>query len=246
MIATLSWALLLAAPLPPPERVVLLEGETHHVQGVVVEDGALYVTNVERAAGRGHLTSFDLASGKRLRSVVLGREEMIHPGGFDRDFDSLWIPLAGMKPGGRSVIEQRSKKTLEVVSTFEVADHIGCVAVGFDRLIGANWDARQIYEWDFKGKLIRKRDNPSPLRYQDCKLRAGTLVAGGVAPRGSKEHAVVWLDPETLLPLQRLEAGETDRGVPFTNEGMDVRDGRLYLLPEDTPSRLFVYRLIQP
>jgi len=29
----------------------------------------------------------------------------------------------------------------------------------------------------------------------------------------------------------------------LTSEGMDYRDGRLYLVPEDAPSRLFVFKL---
>jgi hypothetical protein len=37
--------------------------------------------------------------------------------------------------------------------------------------------------------------------------------------------------------------GLTDRGVRFSNEGMAIRDGILFLLPEDDPSRLFRYRL---
>jgi hypothetical protein len=33
------------------------------------------------------------------------------------------------------------------------------------------------------------------------------------------------------------------RVTPYTNEGMTLRDGVLYLLPEDEPSRLFRFRL---
>ncbi len=46
------------------------------------------------------------------------------------------------------------------------------------------------------------------------------------------------VDDFTLL--RRVEMGTTSRGVPFTNEGITFRGGRLYLLPEDDPSRLFI------
>jgi hypothetical protein len=47
----------------------------------------------------------------------------------------------------------------------------------------------------------------------------------------------------SLKLVKRMEAGKTNRGVPFTNEGMAVGAGRLWLLPEDGPSRLFEFRL---
>jgi hypothetical protein len=38
----------------------------------------------------------------------------------------------------------------------------------------------------------------------------------------------------------------SSRGVPYTNEGMAIRGNRLFLLPEDSLSRLFEYRLPEP
>ena len=49
--------------------------------------------------------------------------------------------------------------------------------------------------------------------------------------------------PTTLAIIRRIVTGATERGVPFTNEGMTVRGGTLYLLPEDDDSRLFQYKL---
>ena len=62
-----------------------------------------------------------------------------------------------------------------------------------------------------------------------------------MAPRGSTDHSIVWFDPETLEVRRALAVGLTDRAVPFTNEGLDWAGDRLYLLPEDAPSRLFVF-----
>ena len=54
---------------------------------------------------------------------------------------------------------------------------------------------------------------------------------GGLRERG--HGAVDWMDPETLTVLKRVHVETTDRGVVYTNEGMTVRGGTMYLLPED-------------
>jgi hypothetical protein len=229
--------------LPAPERVLALQGETHHVQGIALDGGGLWVTAVDRAQRQGLLLRFDLASGKPLLRLSSGEGERFHPGGFDLDATSLWIPAAEYKPLSSAWIERRDRHTGALLSRFETTDHIGAIARLPDRLLGANWDARRFYEWTTDGKLIRVRDNPTPWRFQDLKFRDGLLVGAGVGPKGSNQHAIVWLDPKTLQVRKLLPAGATDRGVPFPNEGLDLRDGRLFLLPEDTPSRLFTFSI---
>lgn len=224
---------------------LLLQGDTHHVQGVVVDDARVWVTGVDRAAKKGFLFEYNRASGKRLREVEVQQGEMFHPGGFDMDDDSLWIPVAEYKAAGRTVIQRRSKETLALLSSFAVEDHIGCLTVHAGQLIGGNWDTRKIYEWTLDGKQTRVRPNPNAVRYQELKYRYGALIGSGGLPRGEKGGMVQWLDPETLLPVEERSFGLTDRGVPLTREGMDVRDGKLYLLPEDAPSRLLVLDAMQ-
>lgn len=220
--------------------VLLLQGDTHHVQGVAVEQSRIWVTSVDRAARRGFLYEYDRATGRRLREVELQQGAMFHPGGFDMDETSLWIPVAEYRAAGRSVIQRRSKETLALISAFEVDDHIGCLTIHPGGLAGANWDARKIYEWTPAGALLRVRPNPSAVRYQELKYRYGALIGSGLLPKPARGGMVEWLDLETLQPLRRAPLGLTDRGVALTHEGMDLRDGKLYLLPEDTPSRLFV------
>jgi hypothetical protein len=225
-------------------RFIPLEGETHHIQGIVADDGRLWVTSLDRATRKGWLFEYELETGKRLRGIEVQQGEMYHPGGFDHDEESLWIPVAEYRPSGKTVIQRRSKATLEVLSSFEAADHIGALAVLPDGLLCANWDARQFHFFSREGKLLWSRANPQPSRYQDIKRRYGAIVAAGLLGRGEAARAVVdWLDPDTLLLLSRETLGRTDRGIPYTNEGMDLRDGLLYLLPEDAPSRLFVFRV---
>lgn len=225
------------------ERIIRLEGETHHVQGIALAGSRMLVTSVERQAGRGWLMEFD-GAGKRLRAVEIQNGSMIHPGGIDIDDVSVWIPVAEYKPKSRSRIERRSIETFELLSAFEVPDHIGAVALGTDRLYLVNWDARQFYEYSLDGTLIRVRDNPTGYRFQDLKYRYGTLAGSAPSRTGKSGGAVVWMDPETLAVTEVRTVGRTDRGVSLVNEGLEIRDGRAYLLPEDTPSRIFVLNLL--
>lgn len=225
-------------------RAISLEGDTHHVQGIAMDGIRLWVTAVDRAAGKGWLFEYEPDTGRRLRATEISQGALIHPGGFDHDEDSLWIPVAEYRPLSRTMIQRRSKATLELLAGFEVPDHIGALAVLPDGLLLANWDAHRFYLYSREGRLLWTRPNPNPARYQEIKRRYGSIVAAGLAGQGAQARSVIeWLDPETLRPLRRETPGRTDRGVPLTNEGMDLRDGTLYLLPEDTPSRLFVFRL---
>lgn len=224
-----------------PSRVVPLAGSLFHVQGLLVSGDRVFVTSVDRAARKGYLFECTLAAGTIVRSVELQSGDRFHPGGFDEDRDSLWIPVAEYRPGGTTQVQRRSKDTLERLASFEVPDHIGALAARGGRLFLANWDARRVLEMSSGGRILTVRSNPTPYRIQDWKFRGGMLVASGLAPKGSSEHAVVWLDPETLRVVRRIGAGVTGRGVPLTNEGLDFRGGTLFLLPEDAPSRIFVF-----
>src|SRR5687768_10296410 len=91
---------------------------------------------------------------------------------------------------------------------FAVADHIGCIAVTPEFLIGGNWDSRDFYVWDHQGKLIRKVSSATGNAYQDMKFRDGQFVASGLlAGRGA---AIDWLDPSMSLH-HRPRLGSTDR-----------------------------------
>jgi hypothetical protein len=55
--------------------------------------------------------------------------------------------------------------------------------------------------------------------------------------------AIDWLDYPSLRLIQRIAAGRTSRGIPYTQEGMAIRGDRVLFVPEDSPSRLFEFRL---
>ena len=227
-----TWTLLAA---------IALNGTVHHVQGIDVEGTALWVSSVDAKRGKGYLTRFDLPSGNLLAQVEIQRGRLVHPGGIALDGDSIWLPLAEYDRDGPTTMERRDKATLQLKGGFEVNDHIGCVAVGERDLIGGNWDSRIIYRWSRDGRELNRTHNPRPNAYQDLKIVGGLLVGSGKLSK--TEGAIDWLTLPGLDLTRRVKAGVTDRGVLYTNEGMTIRGGRLYLLPEDDPSRLFVYRL---
>jgi hypothetical protein len=175
-----------------------------------------------------------------LRSVTLHDGEKFHPGGLAADGDSLWIPVAEYKPNSSAVIQRRSKRTLELETQFSFGDHIGCIAADGAHIYGGNWDSRQIYVWDRNGRLLETRENTSGTSFQDMKIDSGLLIGGGLRAGGG---SIDWLDPRDLRLLRRIRAGKTDRGVVMTHEGMAITGDRIYLVPEDAPSRLFVFPL---
>ena len=222
-------------------RVIELKGNTHHPQGIEIEDGRLWVTSVDRAAQTGYLHEFSLPDGALVREIELRDGPRFHPGGISGTRDSLWIPIAEYRARSSAVVERRNKRTLALERRFPVDDHIGCVTTDGAIVIGGNWDTRELYFWDATGKLLRKESNPTGNAFQDMKVGAGRLVGSGLL--ADKSGAIDWLELPGLKTVRRITAGKTTRGDPYTREGMTIRGDELFLLPEDSPSRLFVFRL---
>jgi hypothetical protein len=217
--------------------IVALEGETHHVQGIDVDNGTLWVSSVDAKSRRGWVFVFDRKTGKMKHSVEVQNGDRFHPGGLSREGTSIWVPVAEYRRSSTTNMQKRNAQTLALETEFAVNDHIGAVAVVKDQLVGANWDAREFYVWSKSGKEIQKLANPTGVAIQDMKYVNGTLIAGGL--RKDKSGVVVCLDWPSLKVLRTMETGKTDRGVTFTQEGLAVQGRTLYLLPEDGPSRLF-------
>jgi hypothetical protein len=241
LVAVLYAALQLAYAADP-SRVIELTGTTYHVQGIDLDEKRVWVTSVDSGARKGYLHEFSLENGKMLRSVEVQDGARFHPGGISVDAGSIWLPVAEYRRASTSVIQRRNKRTLAVESQFTVRDHIGCIAVHGAELIGGNWDSRKFYVWNHRGELLRVSPNPSDNSYQDLKFDGRQLVASGLLP--DRTGAVDWLEFPILRLAKRVKMGNTDRGVPFTHEGMAIRNSELVLLPEDGPSRLFFFKMI--
>ncbi|HYP06796.1 MAG TPA: DUF6454 family protein [Bryobacteraceae bacterium] len=224
-----------------PERIVELSATIDHVQGIEVDGERLWLSWVDRKARTGHLSLFDLGSGKLIRTAEVQEGERYHPGGIAADATSIWVPVAEYKPESSASIQRRNRETLALESQFEVQDHIGCVAIVGDVLYGGNWDSRTMYQWTKDGRQLGVKPNTARTSYQDMKATSTSLIGSGL--RGAVPGSVDWLDPTTNTLQKRLVVGKTSRGVVLTHEGMAIANGRIYFVPEDGPSRVFVYSL---
>lgn len=222
-------------------RTLELKGKTYHVQGIDFDSQHVWVTSCDRPSRKGYLYQFSLTTGEQERVIEIQDGDRYHPGGIDTDANSIWIPVAEYRPESTSVIQRRDKRTFKVEFQFTVPDHIGCVAATPEFLIGGNWDSREFYVWNRHGQLIRKVPNTSGNNYQDMKFDSPHIVASGVFPDNAG-GAIDWLDFPDFHVTRRLTAGNTDRNLPFTSEGMAIRANRLLLLPEDDQSRVFIFQ----
>ena len=154
-------------------RVIPLRGELHHVQGIEVDQGILWVSSVDQAERVGWLHRFDLPSGRLRQRIRVDEGDRYHPGGIALDGDSIWVPVAEYHRGGKTTMQRRDKRTLALRSSFVVDDHIGSVAAGANGLVGGNWDSLLLYEWTRGGRMLRRRENPARAAYQDMKIVDG-------------------------------------------------------------------------
>ena len=221
-------------------RTIELRGPTHHVQGVDFEGSTLWITSVDAKNHKGYVQTFDLESGTLRKSVEIQDNQRFHPGGMTLDGESLWAPVAEYRAKSSSLIQRRNKQTLELEYKFAVNDHIGCIAATPEFLIGGNWDTREFYVWDRQGSLIRTVTNANQNAYQDVKFESPYMVAAGLLT--DKTGAIDWLELPSLKLSRRIAVSMTDRGVPFTREGMAIHGDQLLLAPEDDPSRVFLFR----
>jgi hypothetical protein len=220
-------------------ETVALQGTLHHVQGIDVEDGMVWVSSVDAKAKKGYLSRFSQTTGKLLGQVEVQEGTRIHPGGIALDGDAVWVPVAEYHRNGATTIQRRDKATLALLGSFSVSDHIGCIAASGEELLGGNWDSRTLYVWDKTGKERSRTANPHSTSYQDLKWSDGVWLGSGLI--GREEGAVDWLARGDYRLLRQVRVHRTDRGVRYTHEGMTYRGRKLYFLPEDDPSRLFVF-----
>jgi hypothetical protein len=242
---TFAFALSINAQNPgqtlKPVKVIELQAKTAHVQGIDTDGVHLWVTSVDRPNRKGYLQEFSVQGGRLERTIEIQDGDRFHAGGMAADRDSIWIPVAEYRAQSSAVIERRNKKTFALEFQFVVADHIGCVVATREFIIGANWDARDFYFWDRKGKLIRKVTSSTANAYQDLKLRGDTIVASGLL--AGRQGAVDWLEIPSMNLMRRVAVGNTDKGEPLTREGMTIFGKQLWFLPEDGASRLFMFEL---
>ncbi len=245
-----------------------------HCQGLVVSDDHYLITGrCEAKPKRTVLLRLDRRDASaRFECVDLAPREvngkrLDHPGGFDRDQQGMyWIPLSTSRPAGPSLIcrynldPKRPLAALKAETCFQVDDHIGAVCrAGDDRLLGANWDTKQVYLWSQDGKLIKRmgfrqmfaKNAISRFAIQDWKFAHFSdrewIIAGGIDKSRQKGKASLQLIDlaQGVIHTSHYFADRSDVSRPVTNEGLAWHQNTLYLLPEDIGrgAKVLRYRL---
>jgi len=264
-------------PLPPLQ--VFGRPALAHTQGMELGAGTYLVTarqeNVQpkralllrTSDGRSDWDCWDITPANRRDETTI----LDHPGGMQSDGERLWIPLAESRRNGRTRIRAYALdglvagRSLTPSFEFEVADHIGAVAVSTrdGLLLGASWDTEKIYVWDLRGKLKRILENDEP-RVRGLGVTAGRQPGGGIAVQDWKmvgEDLFAsglfrptppattasrfcrferFLDPGFRHRIATLPAPAS---IELAREAMAISDGRVYFLPEDLGATNRVFRI---
>lgn len=239
-----------------------------HTQGLFHTARHAYITGrLEGNPRQPVLVRIDLQKANQVEVVALAPTESSqdHPGGFDCDGESFWIPIAESRRNSTTSVVRflftADKPLADCRGTvaFQVKDHIGALAVDrtTGRLYGADWDTQNIYVWALDGSLIeiipRERllaGRPDwALAVQDWKcLGHGRILAGGIdksASRGPQQSQAV---VEVLnLPMRRSEAMVRLTDVPghsgtLTHEGLAYDGKHVWFVPADLNAGATLYR----
>jgi hypothetical protein len=224
----------------------------------------------DRDAGEGVGHIFKVSSnGTLVRDLVIGEGTMYHPSGIDFDGAHIWVALAEYRPNSRSIVYRVDPTAMTASEVFRVDDHLGGIVRNTDdnTLHAVSWGSRWFYRWtlDRSGRptdLSRPRDerrtaNPSHyVDYQDCKYAGERrMLCSGIADvaRASGEKPVQLggidlIDLRAGLPVHQIPVAlTTPAGVSLTRNPSffeSMEDGvRMFVLPEDDTSTLYVYRV---
>ena len=223
------------------------------------------VDGMDRDAGTGvgHLFKMDL-QGRLLARATIGEGTMYHPGGIDYDGRWIWASVAEYRPDSRSIVYRIDPDTLQATEVFRFRDHLG--AIVHDRadseLHAVSWGSRRFHRWTLgtRGEVnpdaVRTSRNPSfYVDYQDCKfLGMRQMLCSGVTELRRPADAV----PFRLggLDLVSLDDGRPLHQVPialWTASGLAMSQNpvwiepnqsgglRVYFMPEDNRSTLYIY-----
>ena len=264
-----------------------LQFSGYHTQGMVKVGEYFYMSSVEiirktkryeqpqgkldrdEGEGQGHLFKFD-REGNLLHDLLIGEGAVYHPGGIDYDGKYIWVPVAEYRPYSFSIIYRVDPETMKAEEVLRYNDHIGAIVHHTDNhtLVGATWDARELYHWTFdgQGKITNGNIPPESLAkqrrsyyvaFQDCKYIGGNLMfCSGVR---SFKHGTGsfrlggWeiLDLRDNRPVQQIPVtllspfGAIITGNPCTVE-LTENGVRAYFVPDDNEkSTLLIYAMTE-
>jgi Family of unknown function (DUF6454) len=218
--------------------------------------------------GAGHLFKLD-RSGKLLADLRLGEGTIYHPGGIDYDGKHIWVPVAEYRPNSRSIVYRVDPETMKATEVLRFADHIGAVVHNIDgsTLHGVSWGSRRFYRWPL-GIDGRAGDGSQPVRtlnpshyvdYQDCKY-AGRhrMLCTGISEMGRPTASAPFrLGGLDLVDLRESRAVHQVPLLLWTPGGQNMAQNpawlepsvtdanglRVYFMPEDDASSIYVYEV---
>ena len=213
-------------------------------------------------AGVGHIFKTDL-QGNLLAQIQIGTGDIYHPGGIDYDGSLLWVPVAEYRPDSESIIYSVHPDSLIPHVRFRIQDHIGGIIANTDtqQLHAVSWGSRRYYSWprhytpqDIEEPLTGTLNPSHYIDYQDCQFTGDqTAICTGLAGYHDATNKTRFafgglelIDVQQNRPIHQVPFPHwTDRGLPMTQNPVALElDGptlRLYAMPEDNVSRLFIY-----
>ncbi|MGE6488639.1 DUF6454 family protein [Paenisporosarcina sp. NPDC076898] len=252
-----------------------LQFNTFHPQGMTKIGELYYMSSVEiiekpvkydqphngydRTPGKGigHLFVFN-KDGKLLKDIKLGEGNMYHPGGIAYDGKSIWVSVAEYRPNSKSIIYKVNPKEMNSQEMFRTNDHIGGILRDGKQgnLKAVSWGSRTFYEFNEKGKILRKSNNPSHfIDYQDCE-NAGkdNMICSGITelPQQGSSTAKYELGGLALLDMKTMDTIHelpitlySPHGHVVTRNPVfleNTKQGlKMYAVPDDDQSSLLVY-----
>lgn len=216
--------------------------------------------------GTGYLFKFS-KNGKLLDSIMLGKNEIYHPGGIDFDGKYIWVPVCEYRPNGKSIIYRINPYTMEATIVSHIADAIGAVAYNrnTNELTGMNWGSRKFYRWKINRESdlttavlqnVKGKVNPHfYVDFQDCNyIGGGKMFCSGLRAYKNAKGETIRLGGLELINMKdysailQLPVSEyTSNGTIMTNNPffIDLAGNvlRCYFIPEDDQSALYIYEL---
>jgi hypothetical protein len=252
-----------------------LQFNTYHPQGMTKIGDLYYMSSVEiiekpakydqprdgydRSPGKGigHLFLFN-EEGKLLKDLKFGEGNIYHPGGIAYDGKSIWLSVAEYRPNSKSIIYKVNPETMKSQEVFRTNDHIGGILRGEKQgtLKAVSWGSRTFYEFNEKGKVLRKSNNPSHfIDYQDCE-NAGknNMICSGITelPQQGSATAKYELGGLALLDMKTMDMVHelpitlvSPHGHAVTRNPVfleNTKQGlKMHAVPDDDQSSMLVY-----
>ncbi|EXJ78238.1 hypothetical protein A1O3_09399 [Capronia epimyces CBS 606.96] len=257
------------------ERYIVGENHYTNVTASYGKNVIINGTDRTPGAGYAHLAVYDAQGKRIADATLTAPGAIqYHIGGIDYDGERIWATIAQYRPNTTATIISVDPFTLNYQNITSYNDHLGGIVHDkqTNQLSTLNWGARNATTWNLNSGALRHPSSgfSQPLAvvrnptffidYQDCKFLGhsrvydyrAVMMCSGLAtyPNNVTVGGVGIVDTETMVPLSELPLPMvSDLGMPITVNPFDVAlvNGtmRLYFLPDQHNSTLYVYEPVQ-